>query len=174
MVVTMLVISISMGVSVLCHHTASATTDKKEQDDWKKYINPEMGFGVDYPTYNGTADIKENPSGLIKSVEISIPTFGMVFHFINDSMLDPQMQAIQSQEQDQSNQKRVSEITPFVVDGAEGYTYLTINPYTQFTTANMFFKSAANNYYEIYLSGPNTESYVYTLTKVQNSLRFLD
>ncbi|MDQ4074237.1 MAG: hypothetical protein M3162_08050 [Thermoproteota archaeon] len=172
--VTIFAISISIGNSVLYHQTVNATTDRIGQDTWKKYSNPQMGFSVDYPTYNGLADIKENPTGIIRSVEISIPTFGMVFHISNDSMLDPQKQAILSQTQDQNNQKKVSEIAPIVVNGVRGYTYFTMNPYTQFTTANLFFKNAFNNYYEIYLSGPYTESYVNILTKVQNSLRFLN
>ncbi len=174
MMVTIFAFSISIGNSVLYHQTTSATTDKIGQDTWKTYFNPQMGFSVDYPTYNGAADIKENPTGIIKSVEISIPSFGMVFHISDDSMLDPQKQAIQSQKQDQNNQKRVSEISPIVVNGVGGYTYFTMNPYTQFTTANLFFKNTVNNYFEIYLSGPYTQSYVDILSKVQNSLRFLD
>src|SRR3712207_4549512 len=123
MLVTIFVISTSIGNSLLYHQTASATTDKIGQDAWKKYFNPQMGFSVDYPTYNGAAEIKENAAGIIKSVEISIPTFGMVFHISDDSMLDPQRQAIQSQTQDQNNEKKVSEISPIVVNGVSGYIY---------------------------------------------------
>lgn len=130
--------------------TNTGGQEKQNVQNWKTYFNPSMGFSVNYPTYNGIANITEKPNGLVKSVIISIPLFDMVFHIVNDALLDPQKQAIQSRIQDQKDQNTVSEITPIVVNGVIGYRYFTMNSDTLFTTTNMFFKNPLN-YYDIFV-----------------------
>lgn len=168
----MIILFVFIAVFVCTEVGQLPTTIAQQKHEWKTYYNPTMGFSINYPTHNNRpAIISENLTGIVKVVEISIPTFNVVFHIINDSILDSQRQAIQSKIIDEKYQKRTTPIKPITLNGVAGYFYITMDTDTLFTTTNIF-TSLDNRYFEIYLSGFKNDIYMNDIGKILNSLKF--
>lgn len=165
------IVGLFLGIMMLVvgapHHLVYA-----QQQEWKTYYKPSMDFSVDYPLYNGTANITEKLGG-INTVTISIPDFIMVIHSMSFITFDPEKQAVQSKVDDDKQQMQTSDVNPILVDGLVGYSYFSNDPKTHIVTTNMFFRDI-NHFYKIHLIGFSTPSYADKLTKIQNTLKFFD